>query len=80
MPVAQALATTRSRAYTPFNAPIIPSIIVGTSYLGVALNNYRDMRVGEELDIVTNEELRVFKQHNHWSYVCLSAPFLVIWR
>ena len=79
MPVAQAIATTRSGTYTRFNTPIIPSIIVSTSYPGFALNNYRTKEGKEVLDIVKDDELRVFKQYKYWSYVCLSAPFLVIW-
>ena len=78
--VAPAIATTLSGANTPSNAPIMPSIIVSTSYPGVALSNYRKKEGKEELDIVKDDELRVFKRYNHWSYVCLDAPFFVIHR
>ena len=79
MPVAQAIATTRSSAYTRFNTPIIPSIIVSTSYPAVVGYPYRKKEGKEELHFMEDDELRVFKQHNNWSDVCLSAPFLVIW-
>jgi hypothetical protein len=28
----------------------------------------------EELDLVKDDSLRVFKRYNHWSYVCVLFP------
>jgi bZIP factor len=52
----------------PDRMPILPTSIVSTSYPGIALMDYR--RKGEEeLDLVKDDALRVFKRYNHWSYV-----------
>jgi bZIP factor len=32
----------------------------------------------EELDLVKDDSLRVFKRYNHWSYVCVPFP-LAAW-
>ncbi|KIM32814.1 hypothetical protein M408DRAFT_326544 [Serendipita vermifera MAFF 305830] len=51
----------------PDRMPILPTSIVSTSYPGIALMDYR--RKGEEeLDLVKDDALRVFKRYNHWSY------------
>jgi hypothetical protein len=52
--------------------PIMPSSIVSTSYPGIALMDYR-RKGDEELDLVKDDALRVFKRYNHWSYVSLSS-------
>jgi len=52
----------------PDRMPILPTSIISTSYPGIALMDYR--RKGEEeLDLVKDDALRVFKRYNHWSYV-----------
>lgn len=79
VPVAQAIAdalSSRPGAETSFDTPIMPSSIVSTSYPGVALMDYRKKGGEEELDVVKDDALRVFKRYNHWSYVCLTASFL----
>lgn len=56
------------KAIDPDRTPIMPTSIVSTSYPGIALMDYR--RKGEEeLDLVKDDALRVFKRYNHWSYV-----------
>jgi bZIP factor len=53
--------------------PILPQNIVSTSYPGVALMDYTKQGA-EELDLVKDEPVRVFKRYNHWSYVCVPYP------
>ena len=48
--------------------PILPLHILSTSFPGVALMDYRK-KGDEELDLVKDDLLRVFKRYNHWSYV-----------
>lgn len=49
------------------STPILPTSIVSTSFPGIALRGYT--RKGEEeLDLSTDDSLRVFKRYNHWSY------------
>lgn len=48
--------------------PILPLSILSTSFPGVALTDYRK-KGEEELDLVKDDLLRVFKRYNHWSYV-----------
>jgi hypothetical protein len=47
--------------------PILPLSIVSTSFPGVALMDYQG-KGEEELDLIKDESLRVFKRYNHWSY------------
>ncbi|EIN03811.1 hypothetical protein PUNSTDRAFT_139116 [Punctularia strigosozonata HHB-11173 SS5] len=47
--------------------PILPLAIVSTSFPGVALTDYT-AKGEEELDLVKDDSLRVFKRYNHWSY------------
>ncbi|KAH8111008.1 hypothetical protein DFH11DRAFT_708600 [Phellopilus nigrolimitatus] len=47
--------------------PILPLSILSTSFPGVALMDYRK-KGDEELDLVKDDLLRVFKRYNHWSY------------
>lgn len=47
--------------------PILPLSIASTSFPGVALMDYQG-KGDEELDLVKDESLRVFKRYNHWSY------------
>ncbi|KDQ61573.1 hypothetical protein JAAARDRAFT_31030 [Jaapia argillacea MUCL 33604] len=47
--------------------PILPLSIVSTSFPGIALMDYKG-RGEEELDLVKDDALRVFKRYNHWSY------------
>ncbi|EJD07639.1 uncharacterized protein FOMMEDRAFT_101010 [Fomitiporia mediterranea MF3/22] len=47
--------------------PILPLSILSTSFPGIALMDYRK-KGDEELDLVKDDLLRVFKRYNHWSY------------
>jgi hypothetical protein len=74
VPVASAIAeaSARSGAATAValdqrKQPILPLSIVSTSFPGVALMDYQG-KDGDELDLVKDEPLRVFKRYNHWSY------------
>lgn len=51
--------------------PILPLSIISTSFPGIALMDYTK-KGDEELDLVKDDSLRVFKRYNHWSYVSLS--------
>jgi bZIP factor len=50
--------------------PILPLSIISTSFPGIALMSYQK-KGDEELDLVKDDLLRVFKRYNHWSYVSL---------
>jgi protein STE50 len=50
--------------------PILPLSIISTSFPGIALMDY-EKKGEEELDLVKDESLRVFKRYNHWSYVSI---------
>jgi protein STE50 len=52
--------------------PIMPLSIVSTSFPGIALMDYQK-KGEEELDLVKDDALRVFKKYNHWSYVTNSS-------
>jgi protein STE50 len=79
VPVASAIAEANARIHSgepssPSLAneeqkkrPILPLSIVSTSFPGVALMDYPG-KGDEELDLVKDESLRVFKRYNHWSY------------
>ncbi|KAJ7272556.1 hypothetical protein B0H12DRAFT_1292213 [Mycena haematopus] len=47
--------------------PILPLSIISTSFPGIALMDYKK-KGEEELDLVKDDSLRVFKRYNHWSY------------
>ncbi|OJA10448.1 hypothetical protein AZE42_05895 [Rhizopogon vesiculosus] len=47
--------------------PILPLSIISTSFPGIALMDYKK-KGEEELDLVKDDALRVFKKYNHWSY------------
>lgn len=51
--------------------PILPLSIISTSFPGIALMDYKK-KGDEELDLVKDDPLRVFKRYNHWSYVGLA--------
>jgi hypothetical protein len=58
-----------SRPPSPVSkTPILPLSILSTSFPGVALMEYKK-KGEEELDLVKDDPLRVFKRYNHWSYV-----------
>ena len=79
IPVAQAIADAisgRPVNEASIDTPIMPSSIVSTSYPGVALMDYRKKGGEEELDVVKEDALRVFKRYNHWSYVCPTPSLL----
>ncbi|KAF8817501.1 hypothetical protein BYT27DRAFT_7074375 [Phlegmacium glaucopus] len=77
VPVASAIAeataakngsTSGSPPETPITkTPILPLSIISTSFPGVALMDY-NKKGEEELDLVKDDALRVFKRYNHWSY------------
>jgi len=48
--------------------PIPPSNILTTSYPGVALVEYK-AKTDDEIDLAVDDQLRVFKRYNYWSYV-----------
>jgi len=48
--------------------PILPLSIVSTSFPGIALMDYKK-KGDEELDLVKDDSLRVFKRYHHRSYV-----------
>jgi len=59
----------RSPPHTPISkTPILPLSIISTSFPGIALMDY-NKKGEEELDLVKDDALRVFKRYNHWSYV-----------
>ncbi|KAJ7909385.1 hypothetical protein B0H13DRAFT_1475749, partial [Mycena leptocephala] len=47
--------------------PILPLSIISTHFPGIVLRDYRK-EGEEELDLVKDEALRVFKRYDHWSY------------
>ncbi|TDL24017.1 hypothetical protein BD410DRAFT_838533 [Rickenella mellea] len=70
--VAEATAARSSATGSPppspaSKTPILPLSILSTSFPGVALTDYRK-KGEEELDLVKDDLLRVFKRYNHWSY------------
>lgn len=52
----------------PGSTPILPLSILSTSFPGIALMDYKK-KGEEELDLMKDDSLRVFKRYNHWSYV-----------
>lgn len=80
VPVASAIAeataakgggNSGSPPHTPVSkTPILPLSIISTSFPGIALMDYKK-KGDEELDLVKDDALRVFKRYNHWSYVRL---------
>jgi len=77
VPVASAIAEATAAKHgsssatpeTPVSkTPILPLSIISTSFPGVALMDYTK-KGEEELDLVKDDALRVFKRYNHWSYV-----------
>ncbi|EGN96627.1 hypothetical protein SERLA73DRAFT_93174 [Serpula lacrymans var. lacrymans S7.3] len=77
VPVASAIAeATASKAGNSLGSPpssplsktpILPLNIISTSFPGVALMDYKK-KGEEELDLIKDDALRVFKRYNHWSY------------
>ncbi|KAF9462929.1 hypothetical protein BDZ94DRAFT_1219040 [Collybia nuda] len=77
VPVASAIAeataakgslNSGSPPQTPISkTPILPLSIISTSFPGIALMDYKK-KGEEELDLVKDDALRVFKRYNHWSY------------
>ncbi|PPQ62864.1 hypothetical protein CVT24_006262 [Panaeolus cyanescens] len=72
VPVASAIAeaTAKNSSSTAENVsktPILPLSIISTSFPGIALMDYKK-KGEEELDLVKDDALRVFKRYNHWSY------------
>lgn len=82
VPVASAIAeATAKNGSSPSESvsktPILPLSIISTSFPGIALMDYKK-KGDEELDLVKDDALRVFKRYNHWSYVCSFNNFLVL--
>jgi hypothetical protein len=48
--------------------PIMPMHLTSTSFSGIALRTYH-VKGDEELELMKDEYVRVFKRYNHWSYV-----------
>ncbi|EJD43767.1 hypothetical protein AURDEDRAFT_114560 [Auricularia subglabra TFB-10046 SS5] len=70
VPVATAVAEaagTASPSSVAGKNPILPLSIISTSFPGVALMDYHK-KGDEELELVKDDSLRVFKRYNHWSY------------
>ncbi|OCH87509.1 hypothetical protein OBBRIDRAFT_759549 [Obba rivulosa] len=70
VPVASAIAEATARGNEPSPAgttPILPLSILSTSFPGIALMDYKK-KGEEELDLAKDDNLRVFKRYNHWSY------------
>ena len=65
---ARASATGSPPSSPTSKTPILPLSILSTSFPGVALMDYR-AKGEEELNLVKDDLLRVFKRYNHWSYV-----------
>ena len=66
---AKGVSTCGSPPTSPVSkTPILPLSIISTSFPGIALMDYKK-KGDEELDLVKDEALRVFKRYNHWSYV-----------
>jgi bZIP factor len=57
--------------------PILPLSIISTSFPGIALMDYKK-KGDEELNLVKDDALRVFKRYNHWSYVGSSGLQLLV--
>ena len=76
VPVASAIADAKAARASPppspsiglGRTPILPLSIISTSFPGVALMDYKK-KGEEELDLLKDDALRVFKRYNHWSYV-----------
>jgi len=70
--IAEATAAKTVSTETPgtpvSKTPILPLSIISTSFPGIALMDYTK-KGDEELDLVKDDLLRVFKRYNHWSYV-----------
>lgn len=70
VPVATAVAEaagTASPTAVLGKSPILPLNIISTSFPGIALMDYHK-KGDEELELVKDDMLRVFKRYNHWSY------------
>lgn len=67
VPVASAIAEAAAKGSSGSKTPILPLSIISTSFPGVALMDYQK-KGDEELDLVKDDALRVFKRYNHWSY------------
>ena len=83
VPVASAIAEATARGGVtasppltpPGTTPILPLSILSTSFPGIALMDYKK-KGDEELDLLKDDCLRVFKRYNHWSYVSAALYLL----
>ncbi|KAG8678610.1 Adaptor for signal transduction [Ceratobasidium sp. 394] len=71
VPPATAVSEAVGRPITDYGAtdyrPIMPIHLTSTSFSGVALRTYH-VKGDEELELMKDEYVRVFKRYNHWSY------------
>ncbi|KAG9125794.1 Adaptor for signal transduction [Ceratobasidium sp. 392] len=71
VPPATAVSEAVGRLITDYGAtdyrPIMPMHLTSTSFSGVALRTYH-VKGDEELELMKDEYVRVFKRYNHWSY------------
>ncbi|KAG8701257.1 Adaptor for signal transduction [Ceratobasidium sp. 395] len=71
VPPAAAVSEAVGRPVTDYGAtdyrPIMPMHLTSTSFSGVALRTYH-VKGDEELELMKDEYVRVFKRYNHWSY------------
>ncbi|KAJ7872388.1 hypothetical protein B0H13DRAFT_2553738, partial [Mycena leptocephala] len=58
--------------------PILPLSIISTSFLGIVLIDYKK-KEEEELDLMKDEALRVFKRYNHWLYASGDRGWVPSW-
>lgn len=73
IPVASAIAEAMASAPFGSRAPILPQRIISSSSPGVVLMDYK-MKGEEEVDLVMGDAVRIFKVHDHWSYVRIPLP------
>ncbi|KAF8605929.1 hypothetical protein BDV93DRAFT_521272 [Ceratobasidium sp. AG-I] len=71
IPPATAVSEAVGRSVTNYGVtdyrPIMPIHLTSTSFSGVALRTYH-VKGDEELELMKDEYVRVFKRYNHWSY------------
>ncbi|KAB5594827.1 hypothetical protein CTheo_1806 [Ceratobasidium theobromae] len=71
IPPALAVSDAVGRPISDYGAtdfrPIMPIHLTSTSFSGIALRTYH-VKGDEELDLLKDEYVRVFKRYNHWSY------------
>jgi len=62
------IAAPLSTSYAVCSKPILRSCILTTSFAAIGLKDY--CMVGDgELDLITDDVVRVYKRYNDWSYI-----------